>query len=185
MLIVLAMPHGPYREPSEAELAWQAFHALAFGARGISYFAYWTPVDVEHAEEMQFRYGLIEMGQPTEMYFRAQRINREVRAIGEELQGYRSVTVADALGVVAAPFPIGPLEGIDGGAITAGFFADRNDHLAVLVVNRDYRDASNVTLRLRGEAASPEVFDPQSHRWRRLTAESLVLPPGYGRLLRW
>ena len=44
LLIVQAMPHGPYRDPTEAELAWQVHHALAFGARGISYFTYWTPV---------------------------------------------------------------------------------------------------------------------------------------------
>src|SRR5262245_53522773 len=43
MLIVLAMPHGPYRDPTEGELAWQVHHALAYGARGISYFTYWTP----------------------------------------------------------------------------------------------------------------------------------------------
>jgi hypothetical protein len=185
LLIVLAMPHGPYREPSEAELAWQIFHALAFGARGISYFAYWTPVDVEHAEQVQFRYGLIEGGRPTALYFRAQRINREVRAIAHQLQGARSVAVADALGEIAAPFPLGPLAGIDGGPITAGFFAQADGHLAALLVNRDYRYGITATLRLRGDAPPPEFFDAATGEWRPLSGLSFVLSPGHARLLRW
>jgi hypothetical protein len=93
--------------------------------------------------------------------------------------------VADALGEVAAPLPVGPLDGIDGGPITAGFFAHSDGHLAVVLVNRDYRYASSVTLRLRTEAARPELFDAQSGRWQSLSDPHLVLPPGYGRLLRW
>lgn len=185
LLIILAMPHGPYREPSEAELAWQAFHAVAYGARGLSYFAYWTPVHVEHAEKTQFRYGLIEKGRPTAMYFRAQRLNRDIRAIAAQLTGYRSVAVADALGAVAAPLPIGPLAGIDGGPVTAGFFADGGERLAALLVNRDYRYGLEITLRLRAGAALPESFDPASGRWQALAGPTLVLPPGQGRLLRW
>ncbi len=49
LLIVQAMPHGPYRDPTAGELSWQVFNGLAFGARAISYFTYWTPVRVPHA----------------------------------------------------------------------------------------------------------------------------------------
>jgi hypothetical protein len=185
MLIVLAMPHGPYRETSEAELAWQVFHALAFGARGISYFAYWTPVNVAQAEKMQFRYGLIEAGRATASYFSAQRLNLEVRAIADALARYHSVAVADALGEVAAPLPIGPLAHIEGGAVTAGFFADGEDSVAVLLVNRDYRYATDVTLGLRAPRTRPELFDAHGGRWGPLPSTTLRLPPGRGRLLRW
>lgn len=185
LLIILAMPHGPYREPSEAELAWQAYHALAYGARGLSYFAYWTPVHVEHAEEMNFRYGLIEGGRPTAIYFRAQRINRDIRAIAAQLDAYESMAVVDALGEVAPPFPLGPLDGIDGGPITTGFFAHADGHLAAVLVNRDYRYGSALTLRPRAGSVLPETFDPGSGKWQRLTLPQVSLPPGEGRLLRW
>src|SRR4029079_12074399 len=65
MLIVLATPHGPYRDPTEGELAWQVHHALAYGAHGISYFTYWTPPG---DGQWTFRHGLIEDGQPTLHY---------------------------------------------------------------------------------------------------------------------
>lgn len=182
MLIVLAMPHLNYRDPTEAELAWQIFHALAYGARGISYFAYWTPPAVDH---QQFRYGLIEGGKTTRHYFRAMHLNAEVRELGEALMAFRSVAVADSLGQVAAPLPLGPLNQIDGGAVTVGFFADDRDTLATLIVNRDYRYGVTARLVLAPDAPEPEIFDPQERRWSRLTRATVTLAPGHGRLLRW
>src|SRR6185436_17491939 len=109
MLILLAMPHGNYRDPTEAELSWQALHALAFGARGISYFAYWTPVDVAFADLQKFRHGLIEQGKPTEHYFEALRLNQVARGIAQQLASFRSVSVGDSMGEVAAHLPLGPI----------------------------------------------------------------------------
>ncbi len=188
MLIVLAMPHGPYRDPTEAELRWQVFHALAYGARGISYFAYWTPVDVEHADVMKFRHGLIEGGTPTRHYAEASRINRVARAMAAELDGYRSVAVADSAGEVAAPPPIGPIEAIeaiDGGRVTAGLFADDDGRLAVLLVNRDYRQATGVRLRLRAGVMLPERFDPETRMWAEGSDGPVRLVPGGAELVRW
>ena len=47
--IVLATPHDPYRDPTEADLRWQVYTSLAYGARGILYFTYWTPQE-RHVE---------------------------------------------------------------------------------------------------------------------------------------
>jgi hypothetical protein len=93
MLIMLAMPHGPYRDPTEAELAWQVFHALAFGARGISYFTYWTP---PMGGEWNNRHGLIEGGKRTLHYHQVARVNGKARAIAAELRGFESLSVADS-----------------------------------------------------------------------------------------
>lgn len=185
MLIVLAMPHGNYRDPTEAELAWQVFHALAFGARGISYFAYWTPTKGAHAEKMKFRFGLIEGGKPTLHYFQAARLNRELRALAEQLTEHRSIGVADSIGEIGGAFPIGPIEAVDGGAFTAGLFADVRGDLAVLLVNRDYRYGATARLRLRDDAQSPEAFDAAAGRWRAHSNVAFPLPPGGTQLLRW
>lgn len=182
MLIVLAMPHGPYRDPTEAELAWQVHHALAYGARGVSYFTYWTP---SRDDDWHFRHGLIEDGRPTLRYFQIARLNRELRAIAAALEGFDSIAVADSLGDIGVPFPIGPIDGIDGGPITAGLFGDDAGRLAVLLVNRDYRYGVNSQLRLRPGSTIPEAFDASSNRWRRLADLAFVLPPGGALLLRW
>ncbi|MGH7787518.1 MAG: hypothetical protein ACRERC_11665 [Candidatus Binatia bacterium] len=182
MLIVLAMPHGPYRDPTEAELAWQVFHALAYGARGISYFAYWTPPS---DEDWQNRNGLLEDGRPTLHYFQAARLNQIVRALGAELTGFRSLAVADALGEVAAPLPIGPLEAIDGGPVTAGLFGDGTGRIAVLLVNRDYRYGVTAQVRRRPGVPPPAIFDPATRAWRSAGDAPITLAPGDARLLRW
>jgi hypothetical protein len=185
MLIVQAMPHGKYRDPTEAELSWQVFHALAFGARAISYFAYWTPVQVPDRELWNFRYGLVEDGKPTLHYFEAMRINRTARAIAEQLASYRCFAVGDPQGEVGAPPPFGPIEAIEGGTITAGLFRNRAGDLAVLLVNRDYRFGADVRLRLRDAVAPPSVFDPATEQWAAAESLDLDLPPGAARLIRF
>ena len=182
LLIVQAMPHGPYRDPNEAELRWQVFHALAYGARGISYFAYWTP---PADGEFDFHDGLIESGRPTLHYFQVARINRDLRALAAALAPYRSLEVADSTGEVGVPFPIGPIEALEGGPVTAGLFAARSGGLAVLLVNRDYRHGVTAALRLREGAGWPEVFDPESGCWRRTDRATFPIAPGDARLLRW
>lgn len=186
MLIVLAMPHLVYRNPSEAELSWQVYHALAYGARGISYFAYWTPVQVEFADRLKFRNGLIENGKPTVHYTHAQRLNRAVRAIGQQLESFTSVSVGDSLGEMAARLPIGPIAAIEGGAITAGLFRNDTGELAVLLVNRDYRSAAAIALRLRDGEDRPQLFDVNAGTWTGSNSDQkLRLPPGGAQLLRW
>ena len=47
-----AMPFSNHVEPTEGQLAWQAFTSLAYGAKGVLYFCYWSPTlraDQEHA----------------------------------------------------------------------------------------------------------------------------------------
>lgn len=185
MLIVQAMPHGKYRDPTEAELSWQVFHALAFGARGVSYFAYWTPVQVPNAERWKFRYGLIEDGKPTLHYFQALRINRVARAIAAELAPYDSLAVGDSHGEIGVTPPFGPIEAIEGGTITAGLFRDGDGRLAVLLVNRDYLYGVDALLRLSPGAAPPALFDPATGRWTDAGDLELDLPPGGARLLRF
>lgn len=185
LLILLAMPHGPYRDPTEAEIAWQAHHALAFGARGISYFAYWTPVNVNDFSVHKFRYGLLENGLPTLHYHQAARLNRELRALGREMAGLESLIVLDSAGEIAPSPPFGPLQAADGGALTLGFFLDRAGRPWLLLVNRDYRYGAEARLVLAPGAAVPEAFDADLGRWSPAHVSSLRLAPGAARLLRW
>jgi hypothetical protein len=185
MLIVQAMPHGPYRDPTEAELAWQAFHALAYGARGLSYFAYWTPVNVEYQDVMKFRHGLIEDGKPTRHYDEATRLNREVRMMAAQLERFRSIAVGDSRGVVAPALPLGPIQAIEGGLITAGLFADADGNRIVLLVNRDYRNAVEARLRLGPGESPPQRFDAETGLWRDTSGTTIPLPAGGAELVRW
>jgi hypothetical protein len=182
LLIALAMPHGPYRDPTEAELAWQVFHALAFGARGVSYFTYWTPPT---GGEWNNRYGLVEGGKRTLHYHQVSRINAKARALAAELAGFDSYAVADSTGETGLSFPVGPIAAADGGTFTAGLFRDETGTVAALIVNRDYRYGARAAFTLRAGAEPPEVFDDAVGRWRAAADLSFLLPPGDAVLLRW
>jgi hypothetical protein len=184
MLIVLAMPHASYRDPNEAELAWQAFNAIAFGARGISYFAYWTPVGVRDNVDMHFRHGIIEGGRRTIHYDQVKRLNPQLRALAEILEPFRSIAVHDTRGDFGGPLPQGPLEAVDGAPFTVGVFGTENGSTAALLVNRSYKATANAELRLANGAPPPRVFDPVEKAWSEPGGQ-LFVPPGGALLLIW
>ena len=41
------MPYGSHTDPTEAQLRWQINASLAYGAKGVMYFCYWTPGGAE------------------------------------------------------------------------------------------------------------------------------------------
>jgi hypothetical protein len=182
MVIVQLMPHYEYRDVDDAELAWQVFHALAFGARGISYFAYWTPTQVPDNLAFRFRKGIIEGGLPTEHYRRVARLNPRLRAIAAELSEFRPAGLWDSRGELGDSKPPRALGAVDAGEIVVGEFESRDGRWAALAVNRDYRTPARLTL-TRPESSEIEVFDDVTGSWSLLHG-TLDLPPGEGRLVR-
>ena len=185
LLIVLAMPHAAYRDPTEAELSWQAYHAVAYGAAGISYFAYWTPLRVENADVFRFRHGLIEGGAPTRHYAEAAALNLRLRMLTAELSAFHSIGVRDSAGAIASPLPFGPLASVRGGPTTVGFFEDATGTRMALLVNRDYKSAQSITLRMQDAKSNPERFDTDAQAWTSLAGDQVRLSAGGAMLLRW
>jgi hypothetical protein len=184
VLIVLAMPHAVYRDPTEAELSWQALHALAYGAKGISYFAYWTPVDVPFQDVMKFRHGLIEGGAATEHYGQAARLNRVITGLAREMEPFHSVRVADSTGRSGPSLPVGPIAGVAGGRATIGVFQDPSGRRVVLLANHDYRRGATLSLAFASGDRLTERYEPLTRVWRTLPDATVTLPAGGGVLLR-
>ena len=184
MLIVQAMPHGPYRDPTPAELSWQVFNGLAFGARAISYFTYWTPVAVPDAERWQFRRGLIEHGVATDKLASVRELNRAARALAGQLEGFTSIAVVDGTGQFGDALPQPPLAAVDGAA-TVGLFAAADGTRAALIVNRDYRAAATIALRTVPDAPPAEAFDVGEQRWQAAPEARFTVAAGGAQLVRW
>ncbi len=88
-IFLQALGYMGHRSPSAAEIHWQANVALAFGAKGIMYFTYWTPGGGE-----KFTAALIDVdGNPTATYDSAVRINAQVGAMGARMRPLRSEQV--------------------------------------------------------------------------------------------
>ena len=76
------MPYGPHTDPTEAQVRWQVYTSLAYGAKGIMYFCYYTP----NGNEFQKGGAIIARdGRKTRHYGEAQRINSEVKQLGATL----------------------------------------------------------------------------------------------------
>src|SRR5262249_40727433 len=122
--IVLATPHGPYRDPTEADLRWQVYTALACGARGILYFTYWTP----ESDVWNFHDGILdEKGRRTTHYAQVQNINRHLNARGRTLARLHSegVYLAGELPIGTQGLPAGgTVREVTGGEVVVGLFRD-------------------------------------------------------------
>lgn len=207
--ILLSTPHGPYRDPSEADLRWQVYTALAYGARGILYFTYWTP----HDETWHFHNGILdEQGHRTAHYEQIRRLNGELNALAPTLARLRSIGVyhVGSLPVGTHLLPAGgAVREVQGGDVVVGLFREpRRVGISfgsrpppplirgepgpeyVLLVNRDPRRPARLRVALQPEFAGMAEISRRSGREGRTELPDLIaqnsftvhLAPGDGRL---
>ncbi len=169
------------RVPNPDELRFLTYTSLAYGAQGIAHYVYNYPHN--HT-------GMIvgNDGQPTELYYAAQKYNPEFERIGMQLQPLRCLGAyhvgnipwggerlpSDAPWQVEAPGEKSYL---------LGYFGAENDASSVVVVNLDYKQSSQVILVGPGNV---QVYDPVGDRWNSADAArvKLDLLPGGGALVR-
>src|SRR5258706_9458320 len=80
--IILSLKHMEYRQPTEAEMRYDAMHTLAFGGKGLMYFTYWPPPGMDFSEGEGF---IDRNGKRTARFEEVKRINADVKAIGKYL----------------------------------------------------------------------------------------------------
>jgi len=85
------MPFGPHYDPTEAQLRWQIFSSVAYGARGVLYFCYWTPKGAEFPRGGAI---LTAEGKKTRHYDQAKRINATLKVWGPHLMRMESTGVS-------------------------------------------------------------------------------------------
>lgn len=187
--IVLALPHGPYRDPDEADLRWQAYTTLAYGAKGLLWFTYWTP---PFDPQWRFRNAIInEHGVPSSKYTILKDLHARIRTIARTHMRLRSMGVYHTPPLPRGTMPLdgrSPVADCDAEEVLIGWLRDgqRRDYL--WVVNRSFRESRRVVLRLRdsvSEAGEVNQIDalvqpaPYDTTSRRLHT---TLLPGEGRL---
>lgn len=171
MVIIQLLTHGPYRDLTKGEIAWQAFNSLAYGAKGISYFTYWTPPDdpVWHC-----RNGIITTeGERTAHYEAVKEINQQVKALGDFLYNLKSIN-AYHIGKIpkgGKPLPQGtPISDVEGGDATLGFFKDASGTYYCLLVNMDYRNHRELKVYAKGNKL--QIFNTRTRKWQMLKPEN-------------
>jgi len=143
-IVVLSGWWQHFRTPTDAELRWQAYGALAYGIRGIAYFTYW-PVKDDYAAVVDYT------GAPQPMYDSIKRLNLELSVLGPRLAPMRSVGVYH----VGQEIPVGCQRLPDDSWLAApgnpplaiGLFEGTGGSKHVLVMNRNCLQAETATLR--------------------------------------
>ncbi len=132
-----AMPFGPFSDPTEAQIRWQIYTSLAYGAKGVLYFCYWTPAGPV------FRRGgaLISAdGKPTRHYRQARSINARLKHLGPTLMQLTSEAVYRISPGTnpAAVLRASPLKSLTPGDYLIGVLKHSDGTIAVLLNNYSY-----------------------------------------------
>lgn len=158
-----SMPFNDRLDPTEAQIRWQIFTAVAFGAKGVLYFCYWTP-GKGAAGAGEFPKGgaiVTAEGLRTRHWDEARRINAELKNLGPTLMGLTST------GVYRVNTGKSPAEALAGSFVKSmervgsdphsefivGTFTNARGERVVLIVNDSYAYTAWPTVEFDAEAA--------------------------------
>ena len=175
------------RRPNEAEILWQINVSLAYGAKGIQYFTYWTPAATHFGEALVSRDGVL-----TPLYNYAKRANNYSRVVGKVLLPLTSDSVAHAN---EEPLPHGAttfkadgyVTSTSGSPVILGKFrkpAGGTDRY-LLAANRSFANEAETKITLSGSVSKVLELDSQTGTFASIAQKGtlvLRIAPGEARL---
>jgi hypothetical protein len=142
-----SMPFNDRLDPTEAQIRWQIFTSVAYGAKGVLYFCYWTP-GKGAAGAGEFPKGgaiITAEGLKTRHHDEARRINGELKNLGPTLMKltstgvYRVNTETNAAALASSPIrKLTRVPGDPAGEFIIGAFLHADGRRAVIIVNHNY-----------------------------------------------
>jgi hypothetical protein len=182
------MPYGPHFDPTEAQLRWQIYTSLAYGAKGILYFCYYTPAGDEFPKGGAI---ITRDDQKTRHYYEAQRINRALKNLGPTLMKLTSTAIYRIKpdDDPAAVLKGSPIRQLTPGDYLVGVFQHEDGRKAVLLNNYDFAYSSWPTVTFDANIANVFEIDQDTSQKRLVIDDSpameglqLSLDAGAGRL---
>ncbi len=176
----LAVTHDPYPIPTEAELRFQVFSILAYGARTVQYFTYWTP----KSTTWNFHEAPIDtLGNRTPTYDRVRKVNREIQSYADVFMNAKVVSVGHTgspLPKGTKPFvPFAPFNTVTTGGKGAVVSRIENGGTTYLiVVNRDYQNEMPLTVAFDKSAKIKRIGKNGGKLSIKAGAVSGSIPPG-------
>jgi hypothetical protein len=128
------MPYGPHTDPTEAQIRWQINASLAYGAKGVMYFCYWTPPGAEFPKGGAI---LRRDGTRTRHYDEARRLNGRLKQLGPTLMQLTSTGVyrVRPKDDPATALKGSPIRSLTPGDYLVGAFKHADGRRAVLLQN--------------------------------------------------
>lgn len=127
-------PFGDHSDPTEAQIRWQIYTSLAYGAKGVLYFCYWTPAGAEFSKGGAI---VTRAGKRTRHFDEAKRINGALKQLGPTLMKltstgiYRCKPGEDFSKILKGS----PIHSLTDGDYLIGEFRQANGRRAVLLNN--------------------------------------------------
>jgi hypothetical protein len=179
--IVLACGCLDFREPSETDLRFQVYTSLAYGARGLAWFKYFTP------GVGNFRNGPIDQfGNETETWHAMRRVNLQVAKLAPTLLKLKSDRVYHFGSIPTGA--TGPddkcLVKAVGGPMLAGDFTHEDGTRYVMIVNKDFANAFVCAPQFSVPVKKLEFISAWSGTPITFEGEYMWLAPGQGVLLK-
>lgn len=191
MNIFLSTPHGPYRDPSEADLRWQINTSLAYGAKALCYFTYMTP-PANNPSYVGWGPAIVYYdGKHTPRYEIVSRINAEVNKLSPTLIKLKSTAVVHVPaipGVATDTLTDKSITAISGGEFLIGFLDSLKGEKYAMVVNNDPTVSSQAKLEF-ASGTKADWCDPNTGKWIKAelqgSAWTVALGAGDARLLKF
>jgi Beta-galactosidase len=157
------MPYGPHTDPTEAQLRWQIFTSLAYGAKGVMYFCYWTPRGHEFPKGGAI---LTTDGRRTRHYDEAKRINAGLKNLGPTLMKLTSTYVHRVKPKGATPDALkeSPVRQLSDGDYLVGVFRHADGRRAVLLNNYHFAYSAWPTVEFDVDSAQVVEVSPKTGR---------------------
>jgi len=180
--IVLSVAHFNYREPSAADLRFEAYTTLAYGGRGLCYFTYFAPQvgGYRSAPVDQF-------GHETATWQFMQNVNLQVQKLAPTLLQLTSDDVYH-IGKIPSgaegPPTNGLVTGLSGDNFLVGEFTHRDGSRYVMVVNKDFTKSRSCSPQFRKAPKRLLHVSPYSGALIPFEGEYVWLAPGQGVLLK-
>jgi len=179
--IILTTAHFDYREATPADIRFQVFTSLAYGAKGIAYFTYFSP------KIGNFRLGPIDQfGNETPTWAMLREVNLQVARLAPTLLKLKSDAVyhfgevpTDGRG----PADDSLVEAVEGPMLVGDFTHEDGSRWA-MIVNRSFTDSIACRPAPRVEGTTLEQVSPFTGRLEPYDGERIWLAPGQGVLLR-
>jgi hypothetical protein len=179
--IVLSVGCLNYREPSATDMRFQVFTSLAYGARGLAYFKYFTP------SAGNYRNGPVDQfGHETPMWHILQHINLQVDKLAPTLLKLTSDRVYHFGSVPAGcsgPNDRSLVKAI-AGPMLVGDFTHTDGGQYIMIVNKDFHGSVVGYPQLRAPAKKLEVVSPYDGGLQPFEGEYTWIAPGQGVLIK-
>ena len=180
--IVLSVGHFNYRAPSAADLRFEVYTALSYGARGIAYFTYFAPPTGNYRGAP-----IDQFGNQTPAWHNMQNVNLQVQKLAPTLlqlicnDTYHFKNIPEGS---HGPRPTSLVTGCDGGDFVCGEFTHHDRTRYVLITNKDVVKSAVCQPHYIRPPRRVQKVSPYSGALEDFSGENVWVQPGQGVLLK-